>query len=874
MLALFQYLYAETLALPFYHEKAFFKALFRPEELINKDDYIVFERDLLKLVPGISVDHLYNLRDQVWFQSASDGQNSLYHILHSHANQYLNNTGAVAYPHFSVPTEWGATTPAEVWRWLCFAMPPDLLLAAGWGLDGPLQISWETPLLGAHLQEHGIAQTHVHLGAASDFSVHWCQVQNALATISKSDQLQDKGAPFREGKDFLAWLTAAAIARILLCEFVLKRESDRDSLTLAAYFESARDQIAKRISAGAAVDYFIAIQTLCSPHNFELPSHSALQKLYARLIRFVPQILTLENIWLLDPLVRNYPLPVNGSQHEIYWLRKAFEYLQSPTGQNDEFFQKLLWQTIRLKVMYYRYIVQRPMVKGLSWFIQFYRRISKLTVHQFTLENAFLIEGGNRHLLKSYEFRMGPKSTFTSFRSLLTHFLDEWVNMNGRNHAELGCVIHIPKSRGPEFKSKKPGHHWLDSFFNPENNPLQFRLGKYFKTKQKEVKVFCRMLRDIPLSMAFLRGIDMCTDEVGVPNWFMAHLLKPIFEAGQDAFRLVSQKYPQWKKYFKPLKRTMHVGEDFQHLMDGVRRMDEVITRFPLERGDRIGHGLALGHSPKRWVQQNPIIWMPKEIRLWDLIWEWKQYQIGAIETSVSRLEKIRNQVENYSRDIFGNECTATDTRQLYEDLFDSEKLNKVGFPTGQNQIAGLDQLSAANRDLYWLYAYLTDSRIFRQSYQVIEVHNTQDELNALFSMQRVVRKRVCEKDITIEVNPSSNFLIADLQNLEHHPLWNLNPPPGHQSEEDMGAPINICIGSDDPITFATNLPQEYELLYNVLLQKGVGGTGARQWLDQVRQTGLNARFTLTFGPENRDADQVWMQLLKDLKADWKRSGE
>ncbi|MGE3726649.1 MAG: hypothetical protein AB7I41_13910 [Candidatus Sericytochromatia bacterium] len=836
------------------------KALIEPDQLLAKALYPLLESDLIRLMPGISVDHIASIRDQAWFQGQSNS--SLLQILRNHAHKYLRNAGHLAYPD---PTgEDNVQGASDVWRWLTFALPPDLILAAGWSLNGPQEISWETPLLGNHLREHGIAQTHVHLGAAGEFSSHWCQVQDALRDPRKAETLADKGAPFDGGIHFLSWLTAAGLARLLMCEYVCESQQPNG---LIHSFQQTLENISENISHDESLIFFEAIHALRAPQHLELPEYQRLQNLYSRLTEFNLPIQKPHDIWLLDPIVRSNVGTVSGDKHEIYWLRKAFDYIETPTGREDDFFQKLLWQIIRIKVMYYRYIVQRPMVKGLSWFIHFYKRIGKLMHSRFALEQAFFLEGGRNHTLKSYEFRTAPIEKFTKFRNQLRSTLNEWLEIEEKGNVEIGCVLHIPKNRGPATKTKQTAKHWMDSWLNPENNTKEYRLSTYFNTKKKQINTFCRILTEVPLSLAFIRGFDMCTDEVGIPNWFMSYLLFPLKEAGNIAFQQANYKYPEWP--LKPFRRTMHVGEDFSHLLDGIRRMDEVITRFPLERGDRIGHGLALGLSPKRWVEQHPIVWMPKEIRLWDLIWEWKQYRLGHAKISNSRLEKIKALVSQYASEILGPECQTQDACQLYEQLFDPDKLERVGFPNGEKVMDGLEQLTSQNRDFYWLYTYLTDSQCFHQCYQVVEIHNTSDEQEALYAMQRVVRQRVCQKEITIEVNPSSNFLIADLQNLEHHPLWNLNPPPGHPLEEEMGPAVNICIGSDDPITFATNLPQEYELLYNVLLQKGIGSTAALQWLEQVRQTGLNARFTLSFGPQNRDADQVWRQLLRDLKADW-----
>src|SRR5207245_2361474 len=96
-------------------------------------------------------------------------------------------------------------------------------------------------------------------------------------------------------------------------------------------------------------------------------------------------------------------------------------------------------------------------------------------------------------------------------------------------------------------------------------------------------------------------------------------------------------------------------------------------------------------------------------------------------------------------------------------------------------------------------------------------------------------------RGLTVEVNPSSNLLVANLADLTTHPLWRLRPPRG----EGDAPPVAICIGSDDPVTFATNLREEFALLYDALLAAGLSDDEAERWLTDVRQRGMDARFTL-----------------------------
>ena len=91
-----------------------------------------------------------------------------------------------------------------------------------------------------------------------------------------------------------------------------------------------------------------------------------------------------------------------------------------------------------------------------------------------------------------------------------------------------------------------------------------------------------------------------------------------------------------------------------------------------------------------------------------------------------------------------------------------------------------------------------------------------------------------------IEVNPTSNLLIGNLGDLRNHPLWRLRSP-----ESKTATDLRVCIGSDDPITFATDLPTEYALLHDALVLAGLGADKADQWIDRARRTGLSSRFTL-----------------------------
>jgi adenosine deaminase len=62
------------------------------------------------------------------------------------------------------------------------------------------------------------------------------------------------------------------------------------------------------------------------------------------------------------------------------------------------------------------------------------------------------------------------------------------------------------------------------------------------------------------------------------------------------------------------------------------------------------------------------------------------------------------------------------------------------------------------------------------------------------------------ERDITLEVNPWSNYLTNSVKTIEEHPLKKLF---------DLG--VKVTINSDDPEVLETNLNNEYHIAHEVL---------------------------------------------------------
>ena len=108
---------------------------------------------------------------------------------------------------------------------------------------------------------------------------------------------------------------------------------------------------------------------------------------------------------------------------------------------------------------------------------------------------------------------------------------------------------------------------------------------------------------------------------------------------------------------------------------------------------------------------------------------------------------------------------------------------------------------------------------------------------------QNALRRAVGARGLVVEINPSSNLLIGDMLDLRNHPVLRLSPP-----EPVPGIPpVPIAVGSDDPVTFSTHLLREYTLLHQAARAAGYSERTAHEWLESIRRTGMDARFTVAW---------------------------
>lgn len=775
------------------------------------------ERECLAAGPSFSVDEAIAVRDRLWFGEESS-TSSLLVYMERLAKNWLEPRGA-----FAIPKERRGGASAALarshWRWVSFAIPPDTLLAALTPIcaRGSDRVRALSPILERTL-EAGFAETHLHVGAGLRFPDLWASAMIAVGLPEfKPETLCSPGAPFDEGNGLSIWLLRAAIARTLLAGFL--RQPPRKNL--ANYLRGWLPRFADRKGVLIARDAEQMILDFTCGKAEGNREFGRLQKLYRQMCPRIRVGESLGDLQVADPIACILG-DTSSDSTELELMHRGMGYLRREPC--DGGFATLFWQTIRVRNLVYRHIVQRPMTPGLQWFTRFYDRIRALRKGMnapVRVASAIRLSGLGKGL-RSFEFRTAPDNSLNALRTELRQ-ADEILREHTQRDAigEYGAVLHFVRTRGGRFGKGLPEAHWRGSNADPcwDRSPLNlgFRFGKHYEDLREKTLVWARLMCRYPAHLGLIRGVDACTDEAGVPTWVVAPLFRYLQRVSRQASRILAQR----GHCVPPIRTSVHCGEDFMHLMTGLRRIHEAIAHLGVAEGDRLGHALALGVDPTGWITERTRVCVSLEDRLFDLL---AAQEMGA-RVNDAELEKC-------GRRMFGKPCTPIELRQLVADLYNPCALLKHGFP-------GRRQLGQALVHGSLLSKYFCDPAVFERGKKTQWIDTRPDE-ERLIHMQQRLRQAITGGGITVEVNPSSNLLVGNLGDLKNHPLWKLRPI----RDEDV-QPIPLCIGSDDPLTFATSLREEYQLLEDALSIAGVSNDRSLAWIDEVRRQSLAARFTL-----------------------------
>jgi len=475
--------------------------------------------------------------------------------------------------------------------------------------------------------------------------------------------------------------------------------------------------------------------------------------------------------------------------------------------------------------------------------------------------------------IRSFEARITPKSTVDEIKDNIESIDREALFAN--------------KNSIDRYLSKqelgKPLQFFYVQHFIKENDKTSYKKEKdkllswrrcrhsqLRKTIEKQAKAIAGLREGISDVNNRIAGIDAASSEFNA---------RP--EVFAQAFRFLKNfrnkgRFDLLKDFeLHELKATFHAGEDFYDIVDGLRTIDEAIKFLNLGEGDRIGHALALGVSPKDYYQsKGNTLSLPK------------QWHLDNISWLISRISKYNLFQFSQYRDYLGWQFQNL-FHEIYESFENNDK-NKVAITPelyyeawklrGDNPFLYNQEgkFSEAQHITFWsksgvnwryplegakrkfsvvnglYYHYHFNPSVKEKGNEIVEFKVLPDYIKVVEEVQKCFQQEIAQKHLGIETNPSSNYLIGTFRRYDKHPIINFfNLGLETDPEKIKNCPqLFVSINTDDQGVFNTYLENEYALMA-LALEKVKDENGnlvyhpamIYDWLDRIRRMGLEMSF-------------------------------
>ncbi len=717
-------------------------------------------------------------------------------------------------------------------------LPIDLFVATYYAVNGlhePHQLDgWyqhinlaDAPL--HDVLQQGIAENHIHASAAFTFTMLWERCMNFNGDFSRS-AVGTYLANFRpshscKSEQVREYMLTAQIIRFVLALYM---RLDEDIAVSRWLRKSMRREYPLVRTALFGEEGFLSIEEL----KLVLEN---LQK------EFIGHIGENGADWMSYILQEYKPFHTYGENMLMHKLMIFVMKRQGKGGvrQQDHELWHLMFRYLCIKNEFYQQVNQSNAVQGLDHFRQYFDRATD----GFDSQDHYYYRDMLRNLfqnpyLRKVELRLSIASSVAANRTRIRSILQAYRDILTEDYnVELDREVDFPRVSLVYHLIKQEDHiakDWQEYEKTGKSEHLYY--GRIQQNYIEKVRHMLKLRNNIPYLSNFIVGLDAASLENNTP----IHVFAPVFEAARnsDHDRKVMVDRDGKRSRQQSLFFTFHAGEDFRHLNSGLRRIDEVIHYCKFHSGDRIGHGIALGVSVERWVHEHSQVVLPRGEYLDNLLWAWGVYT-RSTEVNFKTYSYLQHKIHEVAKDIFGEAVYDYSIEMLYESY--QRRFLPVAASV-QQEIARFrdwerkEQRSRQSVLSDVLLSY-HDQAYLQKQREPVFVRATDLEKEIVMDMQRYVRRIVAEKGIVVEVNPSSNFVIMDMQAWTENQFFQIQ-----QQDQDI-PDIIINVNTDDPIVFNTNISNELAYLYYGMLHRGIGRSEALKWIEQVRRSGMDTSF-------------------------------
>lgn len=524
------------------------------------------------------------------------------------------------------------------------------------------------------------------------------------------------------------------------------------------------------------------------------------------------------------------PMPINYENHPLRWII-------GDTGRIDSLPMEGLFH-----ILMFRYLHGTPdpaVVQAYHLYLLLHGTFSQMIVQQHEqfgfdqfqriAENNFRsdaekdytrrfrqIAGNNGEGSVFVEGRFAPKGSHLKNRDLIYSILGGYARYCGA--AGRG---HLPDEVPDGIPELRLVAHFIKQADNEERKSTSaiFRHQALRIDLEEKGKALLSLYREDPRVRQLLVGIDAASNELHAPPEVFAPLYRRYRREGFVNF-------------------TFHVGEDFVHLLSGLRRIEEAVEFLGLQSGNRLGHATAVGIKPGFWLKAvnncvtiSRLEWLDNLLFAHDVLKD--------IPEGQPYLERLRIEIERHAQQVYGGMQQLC----LLVDSWKMRSLDPLLACGGRNPLDSLEWRdheewnlirdarckNAAAFNLYHIYQHLPS----RHDHDMVKVDADLVDKTCLKLIQGQVLGLLHKKGIVIETMPTSNVRISFYRDHSQHHIWRWLKNNGSQKP-------TLCVASDDPGIFATNLYNEYAQVFQGLMDHQ--GHSMEQAMATVEQLAENSR--------------------------------
>lgn len=694
--------------------------------------------------------------------------------------------------------------------------------------------------------EQGVSENHIHINAGTDFHIMWEYMLDINNEILKNSQvLKELG---RDKYKYLIY--SVSIIRLLMTHYIANTKYSKEgnfSGFCEVFFQDnseIKDENSVNNKDAKHNIRYILESILCGKIENIEETQMDFNEMYTYLIRDKSTIKE----------ILGYR--VDTSNENIF----IFESLKHIKKFSHNDYAKLFWKYIVLKNIIYQGVTQNNYMGGLDYFQKYFEK-AKITNQprkehlKICIKNQFY-----NNPLKKLEIRLSMpneggkvkiKEQLYKTLRLFFEVYKELLESEDRHPVPcIGIIFHFIKQKDKRFFEKC----WCMHEINKCN---QF-YGELQKGYMEATQVLVDIRQEIPYISQYIVGIDAASLENNTEPWVFA----PIFQLARESSHNRYIKMNERLISVQSLGFTYHVGEDYRHLLSGLRHIDEVLESFGYHAGDRIGHGIVLGIDVEKWCHENPVLMMPRIEYMENMLWLWGLGYNGILDKNLIDNVHIEREIMIQAEYIYKNiqGITIYSLWDAYKKRFeyfdpDMRYMETICDMTtlGGNQVDKIMcERVRSEHSIIWTadklrYAYQCKCYLERM-YEIIHLKVNKSEIEMLIHLQKIIKSKVSQKGIVVETNPTSNLAISGMERLFSHHITKLND----EGLEQGGNGLVVTINSDDPSVFNTNISNELGYIFYMLQDKGYSRSAILEWINKIREWGVNTSFIKISSKEQR----------------------